>query len=123
MASHGATDDVIYFAKIMEGKETLVYLTSEPFSPFSLPSLNICSAPSDYDKVISHYIQQYKYEEALKMLREQAAKIMRSSSKVRHYQHTTSYKTTLVGLKVVTAPSQPCDNFGNRLSIVCHDNR
>ena len=27
MASHGATDDVIYFAKIMEGKGTLVYFT------------------------------------------------------------------------------------------------
>lgn len=45
MASHGSTDDIIYFAKTMR----------------------------DYDKVITHYIQQYKYEDALDILTDQAA--------------------------------------------------
>lgn len=39
----------------------------------------------DYDRVITHYIQQYKYEEALQMLSDQAKKVLDNKDKVRNY--------------------------------------
>jgi hypothetical protein len=53
MSSHGATDDVIYFAKLMK----------------------------DYDRVISHCIQQYKYEEALEIISDQAKIVLKIPDK------------------------------------------
>ena len=44
--------------------------------PLPLPSL-------DYERVITHYIRQYKYEEALRVLRKKGSETLEAPDKVR----------------------------------------
>lgn len=44
---------------------------------------------SDYDKVITHYIQQYKYEDALDILTDQAAIALKHPEKVGNHMTVT----------------------------------
>lgn len=64
ISSHGAVEDLVFFATLMKGT-TLLYCVVCTLTPVA-----------DYEKVMMHCLQQYRYADALGVLREQAETIL-----------------------------------------------
>ena len=72
LSSHGAVDDVVFFAMLMKGTCNVRGF------PHRLHAFN----STDFERVITHYIRQSKYMEALLVLRQKGSEALESPEKV-----------------------------------------
>ena len=81
IASHGAVEDMVFFATHMEGTADQIHLSITLPPPLFL--LSPQPPPLDYEKVIIHCIQHCNYSEALKVLTEKAEAVLKLPQKER----------------------------------------